>query len=153
MPKFTGQFMKLLPKFTNTVLMNLGGRWRRAFCFFAFFVGMCSCDAVATDIRFTSGDYSFNDGQVTMHMYNIGNYSGSIFSGSLRMQLWAFSSPYNGGSATGYEIAESQNFGPLGPGARLQQDTETVNYSLPPNGTYYITLILIEYTGTRETLI
>ena len=144
--------MKLVFKLKPFAKAVLGGYRSRVACLFAFVANICLCNAIATDVRFAQGNYSIDDGLVTMTMDNIENYNTDSGSSTLRMELWAFTSPYTGAAgATGYEIAVSENITALGPGEFFQQDlTENALYNAPPDGAYYVSLFLTEYTGTSS---
>jgi hypothetical protein len=67
-------------------------------------------------------------------------------SGPLRLELWAFSSPYpevtNGTRLAVYPLA------PLDGGAQVDKvDSGPVPFTPPPNGTWYFALLLTEHTG------
>jgi hypothetical protein len=65
-------------------------------------------------------------------------------SGSLRLDLWATVTPYSGGSIVGYRLG-SVPLNPLVGGYVYNNINETVAYSQPPIGSYYVTLTLSEY--------
>jgi hypothetical protein len=66
--------------------------------------------------------------------------------GTLRLELWAFPSPYSGAADIGYVMATYQ-LGQLTPDTEYNNVSEIVPYSSPPNGTWYVALIITEYTG------
>ena len=116
---------------------------------FLLFVAACVSTGWATDVKFSNGGYSFTSSSVTLNMYGIENYS-STPSGALRIELWAFTSPYvptPGAITTGYKLAESPSLGSLGADSVFTASpvTATVSFLSPPNGTYYLTMFLDEY--------
>jgi subtilase family serine protease len=96
--------------------------------------------------KFGSGNvsYAFNvaNGTVQLHADSITN-PGTTTSAPLRIELWAFSTPFTG-SQTGYTLATSASLGTLGAGQSLSNTTVTLPFTSPPNGTYYLTLFLEE---------
>jgi hypothetical protein len=66
--------------------------------------------------------------------------------GSLKLAVWATSQPYRGG-ISGYEIG-SVNKAALKPGYSYNSVKNIAKFKVPPPGTYHITLVLSEYSGT-----
>jgi hypothetical protein len=66
--------------------------------------------------------------------------------GTLRLELWAFPSPYSGAAENGYVMATYQ-LGQLTPDTEYNNISEIVPYTSPPDGTWYVALIITEYTG------
>ena len=99
----------------------------------------------------TSG-YLADGPTVTLDAAEVANRSSTYTSGSLRLEGWLFSTPYQGGSQSGYEVAiapiESTTDGTLSPDAIYSNISYTVPLtgSAPP-ATYYPALLLGEYTG------
>ena len=107
--------------------------------------------ASASDVQFTQGSYAFDGSSVTLSMESITNYSANS-TGTLRMELWVFSSPYtdvSGAVTKGFQLAVSPSLGVLDSDSHFTTSplTETASVVPPPNGTYYITLFLVEYQG------
>jgi hypothetical protein len=67
-------------------------------------------------------------------------------SGSLRLDLWATASPYGGGTITGYRFG-SVPLNPLTGGYNYNNINQTVPFISPPDGVYYVTLTLSEYSS------
>jgi len=80
----------------------------------------------------------------------IDNSAAGSTSGTVKVQLWYFPSPYTGAAQTGYNVAEVTNYnGTLsGGGGNYGAQTVTVSYTAPPGGTYYAALLLEEFTGS-----
>jgi len=70
------------------------------------------------------------------------NFGGGT--GSLKMVLWACSSPAQNGTWTGFEIAEKQ-FEPLKPGQYYEKIDQTVALAYPSRGEYYTIMELESY--------
>lgn len=66
--------------------------------------------------------------------------------GSLRLALWATKQPYTGGRISGFEIGMVQKKA-LDPGYNYSNVQNTAKFVKPPTGTYYVTLLLLEYDG------
>jgi hypothetical protein len=77
----------------------------------------------------------------------------SLASGSLRYEVWAFATPYDGSQMAGYPLlkAVSGNNAPLPAGASRSESFPTTPYKQPPPGTYHFTAFLTEYTGAAAT--
>lgn len=78
---------------------------------------------------------------------------GDAMSGTVRLELWLTAAPWNPDAAnTGYEVAvdrfSNASSGRLDPNHYFQEISATVPLkSLPPPGTYFVTLVAAEYTG------
>jgi hypothetical protein len=81
---------------------------------------------------------------VNLNVAQVDNICNLGVSGSLRLDLWATASPYAGGSIVGYTFG-SVPLNPLTGGYVYNNINQTVVYSKPPNGSYYVTLTLSEY--------
>ena len=73
--------------------------------------------------------------------------------GTLRLELWATTTPYTGGALSGYKLATYQlsgsSNGTLAPGASFTNISGTATVtSNPPAGSYYVTLVVGEFTST-----
>jgi hypothetical protein len=89
---------------------------------------------------------------VNMYVETVSNICDLGVSGSLRLDLWATASPYVGGTITGYRFG-SVSLNPLTGGYDYNNINQTVGYSQPPGGSYYVTLTLSEYhNGSYVTL-
>jgi len=70
---------------------------------------------------------------------------GTGISGTLHLELWAFSSPYTGQS--GYKLAQT-SLGQLLAGFDYYNiNSGVIPFAPPPNGTWYFALLLTEFTG------
>lgn len=67
-------------------------------------------------------------------------------SGTIKISLYLTDTKYNGGSITGFAIANC-SFEPLSAGYVYNDIDKTLNFDVyPPSKNYYITLLLLEYT-------
>jgi hypothetical protein len=107
-------------------------------------------EAQATNVTFIGAEsFQVQSGgsTVALSVNEISNLSSTGTSGTLRIELWAFSAPWvPGSSQTGYVLA-TYGLGTLKPNFYYSSFTETVSYSSPPNGTWYYSLLLTEYTN------
>ena len=128
---------------------------RLAIAAFMMVVGFQSTIALAqVDYLHIEGQYSyelnFAADSAQLHVDQIQNSSSTNTTGTLRLELWATAAPYSGGSISGYRIAMYQitgsSNGSLGPNQYFSNINATVPIlEVPPDGTYYPTLILTEY--------
>lgn len=89
-------------------------------------------------------------GTVEFNVDGVVNRSSTVTTGTLRLELWATSEPYEGGTINGYRVATyrfvSDSNGRLAPGARYVDISRTVPISVrPPVGSYYGTLIVSQF--------
>jgi uncharacterized protein DUF11/uncharacterized protein DUF5648 len=71
--------------------------------------------------------------------------TGTFTSGTLRLSFWATTSyPARGEGFTGYRLATFPTLAPLGPGF-YQNILQSASMLTPPNGTYWLVLVLEEY--------
>ncbi len=77
----------------------------------------------------------------------------STSSGSLKLKLYLTSSKYDGGSISGYAMADYtlKDGSPLEGGHYYYDITFSDTNGFPPYGTYYVTLVLLEYDGDDDT--
>lgn len=112
-----------------------------------------SAPARADDIELdgTFG-YSINSTKLTFDLGKIANNRNGGTSGSLRVELWATSSPYTGGTINGY-ILGTKDLGILKGGYYFRAKSTSVTYKSPPSGTYYVTLTLEEYSSSGFVIV
>ena len=96
------------------------------------------------------GPFSYNhpsgSSTINISVGHITNNSSFRTTGTLRLYLWAtLTRPARGGSISGYILARSSNFSPLSPNFQYNNVSINPSYSAPPNGTYYMTIVLAEY--------
>jgi hypothetical protein len=84
---------------------------------------------------------------VSLHVDRIYNDSPTDRSGTLRLELWAFSTPHTGATQIGYPLA-SCIVGTVNANTYIENiDCPGIAYIPPPAGVWYFTLFLTEYTG------
>lgn len=87
---------------------------------------------------------------VTLTANEVGNV-GTTTSGKVRLELWLTAAPWNPtGANTGYEVAIDPLGGTLDAGYSFKNMAATVPLkNLPPPGTYLVTLVAAEYSGSN----
>lgn len=98
----------------------------------------------------TTYQLDFGAGTARLGVDRIANSSPTYTTGTLKLELWATTSPYSGGGISGYEVAAYQiggsSNGTLGPNQYFYDIDVTVPIlSVPPAGSYYATMIVAEY--------
>lgn len=107
--------------------------------------------ASATSISL-GGSWSYqypsgNGSAVVLSIDRITNNATSGYSGTLRLELWAFATPYAGTSQNGYQLATYQ-MGTLNAGASFNNVISgSVAASFPPTGAWNIALLVSEYNN------
>lgn len=90
--------------------------------------------------------YGTNNSSVALTLANIYNESYVRTTGTLRLSLWATTSyPARGQPFTGYRLANFTTFSPLLPRYYYYDIYRYSSMLVPPNGTYWIVLVLEEY--------
>ncbi|MCE9520186.1 MAG: hypothetical protein K8R87_11630 [Verrucomicrobia bacterium] len=69
--------------------------------------------------------------------------------GDLKLSVWATKEPYHGGALNGYEIGSVMKK-PLAPGYSYTDVKNTAKYIAPPEGNYYVNIILLEFGSDRQ---
>lgn len=92
------------------------------------------------------GDY------VALNVDQIKNSCNYGTSASLRLDLWATKSPISSGNFTGYRFA-SIDLDPLSAGYTYYNLNRYASYVQPPNGAYYVTMILWEYNNGKYAMV
>ena len=73
-------------------------------------------------------------------------------SGTLRLEIWATSSPYSGGTINGY-VMGTRALGTLEAGFSFNDISGFVSFTSPPAGIYYTTIALEEYTDAGYVIV
>lgn len=116
---------------------------------FLFAFGL-SLRADAANVRFIgSGGYVVSGNAVTLIANEVANLDTTGYSGTLRLELWALPSPYSGVAQNGYKLAEYK-LGQLVAGYQFSNINSgpLPLLATPPDGTWYLVLIVTEYYGT-----
>lgn len=96
-----------------------------------------------------SYSYSISGTSVTLTLDRIQNASATRTTGSMRLELWATTTaPAREAAFTGYRLASSTTFSPLAPSTFYSNVTRTASFTPPPDGTYWLVLVLSEFSST-----
>ncbi len=117
------------------------------FLFVAIIAG-ASSTAFASNVQF-AGSVGYSSDYATFAILvinNIHNNDATGTSNNLRVELWATSSPFAGSFAGGYRLS-TYGVAPLPAGASTGKITATTGFSPPPGGTWYVAMVLTEFTG------
>jgi hypothetical protein len=98
-----------------------------------------------------SGDvgYQYLGSTATLTVDRIDNYDFYGYSGTLRLELWASPTPYVGIAQFGYKLAQYV-VGQLTAGFYFYNvSSGSVPFVPPPDGTYYMTVLLTEFDGAN----
>ena len=88
--------------------------------------------------------YKINGNEITVYGEKIQNQNNGGRTGTLKIVVYATDYPYNGGSLSGYNLFE-KSFDPLNGGYYYYDVSKTGWCTYPPNGSYSITIVLMEY--------
>jgi hypothetical protein len=104
--------------------------------------------ALATDVRLVNyAAYTYMSNTANLRTDGVQNFDATSQSDPLRLELWAFSSPYVVGMS-GLRLAIFA-LPALDPGSQTGQiDSGTVPFTRPPDGVWYFAMLLTEFTGT-----
>ena len=112
----------------------------------SLFLLALTCNGANVDMY---GSFSFvrSGSSVTLQVEYVENYDSAFsVSGTLALQLWATTSPFGGGTLTGYKLAET-SLGTLQGSYFLHNISRTVSFTEPPAGTYNIVFVIAEWNG------
>jgi hypothetical protein len=103
--------------------------------------------ALATNVRLVNYvAYTYEADLATLHTDGIENMDDVNKSKALRLELWAFASPYTSGMS-GVRLAHFP-LAPLAAGGEVDNiDSGPVTFTPPPNGVWNFSMMLTEYTG------
>lgn len=94
-----------------------------------------------------STGYSFLGSSLTLRAGKISN-QGNLKSDNVRLELWAMPQHYGNDLPAGSFRLGAYAFGEtLAPGASFSNVVATTLYTPPPGGTYFVALVLAEFTG------
>lgn len=123
--------------------------WRALLFLGAWLLAVTPSTCAAANVKFLgNASYSYSGNIAFLNADAYANYSGNGQSGPLRLELWAFPTPYAGGALdTGRKLA---NFQLESIGAGWQ--TNSVNsgpavFTPPPNGPWIFAMLITESSG------
>jgi hypothetical protein len=95
---------------------------------------------------YCSWEHAAGSSYVTMGVDQVTNSRNGGLSGTLRLELWATTSiPVFGDTISSYTLGTSDSLGQLQGGYHFNAFTVSPAYHAPPDGTYWITIALLEY--------
>jgi len=104
--------------------------------------------AGAANVQFVGNvGYSYAGNTAVLTADKVANFSPSGFSGTLRLELWAFSTPYTGAAQTGYKLAEYTLGQLVGGFSYVSISSGLISFTPPPNGTWVFTMFVTEFVG------
>jgi len=109
--------------------------------------------AMATSLSLSGNwSYQYSGSTVLLTVDRITNNTTGGRSGTLRMELWAFASPFSGTSQSGYQLA-TYSLNPLNGGAYYSNvSSGSIAATRPPAGTWHIALLLSEFSSNSTWL-
>ncbi len=112
------------------------------------FLAFAPDKAEASDVEFVGNvGYSYLGNTAVLTANEVANFTSSGFSGTLRLELWAFPAPYTGAAQIGYKLAE-YTLGQLIAGFHYSNiSSGSIAFAPPPDGTWIFTLFVTEYTA------
>jgi len=96
--------------------------------------------------------YKISGDRLTLWVERVRNDNWLTNSGTLKLKLRATDDPYFGGSINGYVLGIYE-LGPLRALSSFSDLEATVTYSSPPAGSYFITMTLTEWNGSRDVIV
>lgn len=111
-------------------------------------VQLMASNCLGTSLSFVgSGSYSVSGNTVVLKADEILNNQVGFTSGTIRLELWAFSIPYPG-TTVGYKLAECVLGWLYGGYAFYNINSGSISFATPPPGSWYFSLLATEYVGT-----
>ena len=104
--------------------------------------------AEASNVQFNgSVAYSYIGNTAVLTAQEVDELDALGFSGTLRLELWAFPLAYNGNPQSGYKLAE-YSLGQLTAGFHFSSiNSGPIAFVPPPDGTWIFTMLLTEYVA------
>jgi len=112
-------------------------------------VSILLCAGLSSQNLSGSWGYKIDGKYVKLYGDKIQNQNNGGTSGTLKVALWATKYPYNGGTINGYKLYE-YTLDPLEGGHYYYDVSNTGWCTYPPSGTYYLTILLLEYNYQYE---
>jgi Repeat of unknown function (DUF5648) len=115
--------------------------------FAGLFLALSSAPALATDVRLVNyAAYTYEVNSADLMTDGVENLDGNSPTNALRLELWAFASPYVAGMS-GVRLA-TYPLVALNAGEITERiDSGPVQFTRPSNGVWYFSMLLTEFTG------
>jgi len=123
--------------------------WRAIWVLSTCLLAVAPLTAAAANVKFLgSASYSYSGNIAFLNADAYANYSGNGQSGPLRLELWAFATPYTGGTlGAGHKLASYQ-LEAVGAGWQTNNvNSGPIVYSPPPDGTWVFAMLITELSG------
>ena len=114
-----------------------------------FLLSILLCAGISAQNLSGNWGYKIDCKYVKLYGDKIQNQNNGGTSGTLKVALWATKYPYNGGTISGYKLYEYA-LDPLEAGHYYYDVSKTGWCTYPPNGSYYLTILLLEYNYDYE---
>ncbi len=118
---------------------------RRTIFLFCLSFFIFSIELSAQNFSGTWG-YKIDGNYITLYGDKIQNQNNGGRTGTLKVAIWATNYRYNGGRINGYTLYE-YTLDPLDAGRYYYDVSNTGWCTYPPSGSYYLTILLLEYDG------
>ncbi len=130
----------------RTLVTTMIGRTTTAAALAFALFALAPAAAQATDVRIVNYvSYTYSGASAVLTAEGVSN-ADSVRSGALRLELWAFTSPYTAGMS-GVRLAIHE-LPAINAGAGLADiDSGPVPFTPPPSGVWYLSMLLTEFTG------
>ena len=112
-------------------------------------VSILFCAGLSSQNLSGSWGYKIDGKYVELYGDKIQNQNNGGTSGTLKVALCTTKYPYNGGTINGYKLYE-YTLDPLEAGHYYYDVSKTGWCTYPPSGTYYLTILLLEYNYQYE---
>lgn len=94
--------------------------------------------------------YTGASGDVSILVPRINNDSATRTTGTMRLDFWAATTlPGRGQAFSGFRLFTSSTISPLAPRSFYTDVVRSGTFLVPPNGTYYLVLVLMEFDPTN----
>ncbi len=122
--------------------------------FFILLIFILNINIYASEVLIDgSTSYRVMDDKILLSTEKIINKSEKSKSGTLKIKLYATEFRYYGGPIDGYVLGEYTFSNVLDSGEYFYDTSQKVNCNRPPNGKYYMTMVLLEYEGDQYKII
>tara|TARA_B100000900_G_scaffold123002_1_gene103755 strand:+ start:3933 stop:4334 length:402 start_codon:yes stop_codon:yes gene_type:complete len=110
-----------------------------------------SISSLSSNAQNFSGSWGYKiDGKyIKLYGDKIQNQNNGGRTGTLKVAIWATKYPYTGGTINGYKLYEYK-LDPLESGQYYYDVSKTGWCTYPPSGSYYLTILLLEYNYDYE---
>lgn len=112
----------------------------------------CARPAIASIEMSGTASWTRDGSRIDISVSRVTSYRSGGISGTLRLQVWATTTPYYGGTISGY-IMGTRSLGQLNGGYEFSNISGYVPFRSPPSGSYYTTMTLEEYTANGYVII